>query len=201
MLQMRFADQVKRPRSPDYASTEREISMAKFMIRLSWLLAVLVGGLAVPGTALAAPAPAPQYCDQFIETGAEVCFPTAQKLQSYEAAAALDPLVTMFDDINWNAALGYRNFVSAYGRDYCTAPLSPNEASSGDLRTLDWSKGGPLASDISSYAILPGSLCQVTFYDRIGFQGQSQASMSSCADMRTCFPANWNNRALSFTVS
>jgi hypothetical protein len=182
-------------------TTGRNNDVPKYAIRLSWLLAVLVGGLAVPGTAFAAPAAAPQYCDQFIETGAEVCFATAQELQSYKDTAALAPLVTMFDDVGWKSALGYRNFVSAYGRETCTEPLIPNEASSGDLRMLDWSTGERLAWDISSYAILPGSGCLVTFYDQIGFEGNSVYSVDSCVDMRVCFGDYWNNRALSFTVS
>jgi hypothetical protein len=184
--------------------------MSKIIIRLAWLLAMLVGSLTIPGTAFATPATAsndidmtasaPEYCDQFIETGAEVCFPTARELKSYEAAAALRPLVTMFRDIGWSG--GYRNFVSAYGRETCTSPLTPNEASSGNLTPLQWSNGGTLSRTISSYAILPGSGCRVTLYSQINFEGAWMRSSGSCEDLRWCFILDdWNDRARSFSVS
>lgn len=150
-------------------------------------------------------APDANYCEHFVETGKQVCFQTLSEAKSYESAAALAPLVTVFRDINFKG--GYYNFVSAYGRATCTPAENPHESSSGDLRNLTWSTGGSLYETISSVVINATSGCKVTLYSKFGFDKNSawveiSGGNHQCADLDACILLdNWNDRAASLSVS
>jgi len=141
------------------------------------------------------------YCETFIETGAQKCFTTLGEAKTFEQEAALKPLLTVFRDIGYKG--GYHNFVSAYGRETCTSDLDPREASERDLHQLTWSNGGDLFHSISSFVILAGSGCRVTLYSQIGFgSGAFDRFYGSCDDLRVCaLIDDWNDRAESLGVS
>ncbi|WP_326948579.1 hypothetical protein OG439_07240 [Amycolatopsis sp. NBC_01307] len=150
--------------------------------------------------ASAQPAPQGDYCLQALEGGPATCFASEQALASYQKAVAVSPLLTVFDDVNYTG--GYKNYYSAYGRAYCDDSLTPNEASDGDLSNDYFDTGATVDKDISSFVILPGSTCLVTFYDQTGFHGNHVTKGVNCPDMRTCFASgNWNNRARSLAVT
>ncbi|MEV6641822.1 hypothetical protein [Amycolatopsis sp. NPDC051371] len=125
---------------------------------------------------------------------------------SYEAAAALAPVVTVFKSVSYLGDQGFRNYTNVYGRTTCTAADSPHEASDGDLRDAFYQNNGALMDrTISSIYIRPGSGCRVRVFDGIGFTGSSKLvtdnAVHGCDDIRYCFPEDWDGRIRSFWVS
>jgi hypothetical protein len=170
--------------------------------RIVGAIGVLVIGFALANTAPASAQPTSQgdYCAQALEGGSATCFASEQALKSYQTAAAVSPLLTVFDDVNYTG--GYKNYYSAYGRGYCDDNLTPNEASSGDLNKDLFSTGSKVGGDISSFVILSYSYCVVTVYDHTGFQGKHDVKASNCPDMRTCFASgSWNTNVRSLAVT
>ena len=162
------------------------------------VLAMVFGGQ--PASASTEPAAQGDYCMQALEGGPAKCFASGQALRAHETAAAVDPLLTVFKDINYTG--GYKNYYSAYGRATCDDALTPNEASSGDLTKDHFDTGLTVDRDISSFVIKSYSTCLVTVYDQLGFHGNHDVKGVNCPDMRTCFASgNWNNRVRSLAVT
>jgi hypothetical protein len=142
-----------------------------------------------------------EYCVGTIETGQQSCFGSEPELVAYQEAEALKPLVTFFRDIGAKGANGYKNFASAYGRNFCTAPLTDHEASDGDLRNDYYSNGGTLDLSISSFKILPGSGCRVVTYAQLGFKGVGMQTSLDCLDMRTNCSSWGSDEVRSFFIT
>jgi hypothetical protein len=160
------------------------------------LLAVVFGG---PPASASAESHG-DYCLQALEGGPATCFASEQALESYQTAAAVAPLLTVFDDVNYTG--GYKNYYSAYGRDYCDDNLTPNEASSGDLTKDFFSTGSKVDGDITSFVIRAYSYCVVTVFDQPGFHGNHATKASNCPDMRTCFASgSWNTKVHSLAIT
>ncbi|WP_329791454.1 hypothetical protein V1227_05910 [Lentzea sp. DG1S-22] len=147
-----------------------------------------------------AQAAAENFCHQSLDTGKVECFDTEAALRNYEAGVQSITLVTMFNGYGAKGASGYRNFASAYGRDYCTLPADGHEGSSGDLRQERYNTGVALDRTISSVVVRPGVNCVLWLADDFGFRGNTVILVGgTCADLRTCTGGgNWDNRARSF---
>jgi hypothetical protein len=173
----------------------------KFGRAVFGVLAALTLAVVVPTTAGASvPAGSGDYCVQDLAGGPETCFATEPQLDAYMEEAALRPLITMFNAINYGG--GHKNYVSAYGRERCRWDDSGREASSGDLSRDRYSTGVTLDRTISSFVILANSGCSVYFYTGIGFTGISVSHGENCPDMRDCVAGGgWNDRARSFGVT
>lgn len=175
------------------------------MIRLKrafGAIAVLVVGFALAGTTPASAQPASQgdYCLQALESGPAKCFTSGQALESYQTAAAITPLLTVFDDVGYTG--GYKNYYRTDGRAYCDDDVNINEASSGDLSKDFFSTGGKVSGDITSFVIRSYSYCVVTVFDQTGFHGHHDTKGVNCPDMRTCFASgNWNTNVRSLAVT
>jgi hypothetical protein len=140
------------------------------------------------------------FCVETIETHVSNCFDTEHELTAFQDAAALSPLVTMFRDINYTG--GYRNYVSAYGRNTCDSPSTPREASSGDLRLDKFSNGLGMDKAISSFVIKTNSYCGVYLYTRPQFLGERFTRFSSCNNLLTCAQGySYNDAASSLGIS
>jgi hypothetical protein len=169
--------------------------------------ALLWAGLGVVAGAPAGAATVARFCDHDLGTGQETCFRTEPELLAHESAAALEPLVTVFNDIGWKGANGYYNFVNAYGRNVCDAEPAINEASAGDFGAVRYNNGITLNDTVSSFYIRPGSHCRVTMYRDIRFEGGFPIRASDdnlyhgCDDLRDCWVENWSDKASSIAVT
>lgn len=113
------------------------------MIRLTRVvgaIGALVVGFTLAGMAPASAQPTPHgdYCLQVLEGGSAKCFASEQALESHQTAAAITPLLTVFDDV------------------------TRNEASAGDLSKDYFDTGATVDKDISSFVIKAYSYCVVT---------------------------------------
>jgi hypothetical protein len=170
-------------------------------MRKPWRTIVSVAVAAVTVVFLPTTAEASAYCVQDLAGGPQACFATERALESYQTDLSLSPLLTVFDSTDWLGGSGYLNFASAYGRTYCDAPKSTNEASEGNLGTRHFSNGLNVAGHISSYVIKAGSGCSVTFWDQTGFNGNSVSWNQNCENLTRCFGPYFNDRALSLAVT
>lgn len=166
---------------------------------------VLLSAVVTPGAAGADSSMG--YCVQEMETRKSTCFDTEHELIAYQDRAALSPLVTMFRDADYASAGGYRNYVSAYGRNTCDVDKSVREASSGDLRFDTFSNGQNMNDQVSSFVIRPGSYCWVFLYANAGFESNPVGEKTTnCPNMNTCvrsgiFTVSFNDVLSSFGVS
>ena len=128
---------------------------------LAAVLISLSGVAAATGQASAAP----RFCDQNLQTGKQHCFASEAGLLEFENAAAVQPLVTFFNDINWKGAGGYKNFSSAWGASTCS-PSHQHEASDGDFTDDRYPNTNvTLENTVSSFYVRPDSKCVI-----FGFQ-------------------------------
>ncbi|WP_125591585.1 hypothetical protein [Amycolatopsis balhimycina] len=172
-------------------------------VAASGIVATAVLGGAATASATDAQPGTPQgnYCLQALEGGPAKCFASEQALESHQAAAAITPLLTVFDDVNYTG--GYKNYYRTDGRAYCDDDVTVNEASSGDLSKDFFSTGSTVNKDITSFVIKAYSYCVVTVFDQTGFLGNHPVpKASNCPDMRTCFASgSWNNKVRSLAVT
>jgi hypothetical protein len=157
------------------------------MIRCFIAIATLVVLSVVATPGFAAADTSMGYCVEQMETRQATCFDTERELITYQDQAALRPLVTMFRDANYVGAGGYRNYVSAYGKDRCDYSQSVREASSGNLEFDRFSTGQIMNDQVSSFVIRADSFCVVYLYEHAGFKsGIVGQKTTSCPDMRNC---------------
>ncbi len=164
------------------------------------LLSVVVPGFARADASIG-------YCVQVMETGQATCFDTEHELTAFQEEAALQPLVTMFRDANYVGAGGYRNYVSAYGRDACDSSKSTREASSGNLELQRFNTGQIMNDQISSFVIRSRTFCEVSIYENAGFQSAIVGrTTQSCPHLDRCiysgiFAVSFNDVVSSVGVS
>jgi hypothetical protein len=137
----------------------------------------------------AAQATTNRFCVQVLESGASSCFQTEHELAGYQDSIAAVTLVTLFRDVDYVGAGGYRNYASAYGREWCQS-RDVHEASSGDFRLDRFSTGEVMDRRVTSFVIRDaGSFCRVRFWGDAQFTGQSLTSFNQqdCPNMNRCF--------------
>lgn len=144
--------------------------------------------------------PAATFCKINISSGAVDCQASYDALRARQVEGEMW-LAAVFNWINWNEGGGVAVLVSD---TKCTSAYD-NELNHRIAR-LDqkvYDNGISLYDTISSFYLYNNvSNCRMRLYDRIKF-GSPYSSLlyADCADLRTCSPDNWSDRARSIAFT